>query len=149
METDGLDQALKLAIPDSLDNIIRKNRDQLTLRMSTPEELANLAPMVSMLGDQKQIRATILDWRVVCLDQHNFGKKHILVGVNGATKNVLATSFLKSFDVKNSMVLTENSIYKLGKKGEGEPTFHLLLHICALFHKWGFGQSFGVPHIFY
>jgi len=149
MKADNLDQALKQALPNSLDNIIRENRDRLTLRMSTADELADLAPMVSMLGHQKQIRATINEWRIDCLDQHLSGKSHILVGINVATGNVWATSFLKAVDFENGLVLTENNIYRLGTKGEGEPAFHLLLHICALFHKWGFGPSFGVPHIFY
>jgi len=33
--------------------------------------------------------------------------------------------------------------------GGNKPTPDLLLHICNLFHQWGFGKTFGVPEIFY
>lgn len=150
----GLEQVLKQAAPSCLDDIIRSHRDKLSVRMSTAEDLAELPPMVSIMGvgEQKQIRATINDWRIICLNINTAdqsGKRHILTGYNEETKNVWATSFLKSVDFENKVVLTENSIYRLGTKGEGEPTFDLLLHICAIFHQWGFGTRYGVPHIFY
>lgn len=144
----SLEQALKQAIPKSLDDIIRLRRDELSLRLSTTEDFAELSPMVSMLDNQKRIKATVNEWRIICLD-NNGRKKHMLTGIDAVTGNVWATSFLRSVDFDNNLILTENSIYRLGTKGEGEPTFHVLLHICYMFHKWGFGPSFGVPEIFY
>lgn len=149
MGNDNLEQALKQAIPENLDNIIREHRDRLTLRMSTADELTELPPMVSMLGEQIQMRATIKDWWIVCLDQNQIGKNFILVGTNESTDEVWATSAIKSVDFENGLVLTDNSVYRLGQKGDGEPTFPFLLHLCSQFHKWGFGPTFGVPHIFY
>lgn len=140
---------LKDMFPKSLDEIIRLRRDELSLRLSTTEDFAKLPPMVSMLDNQKRIKATVNDWRIVCLDFHHKGKQHILVGEDAVTGNTWATSGLKSVDFENSLVLTQNSIYRLGDKGEGEPTFYILLHICHMFHRWGFGAGFGVLEIFY
>lgn len=148
MTTDTLEKSIKQAVPCSLDDIIRKRRDELSLRLSTAEDFAELPSMVSALDNQKQIKATINGWRVICLD-NNGRKKHMLTGINEATGHVLATSLLKSVDLGNDLLLTENSIYRLGTKGEGEPTFHELLHLCYMFHSWGFGARFGVPEIFY
>lgn len=144
-----LEQAVAQIIPSSLDDIIRLRRDEFALRLATAEEISALPSMVSTLGHQIQIRATINEWRIVCLDHKVAGKKYILTGYNESTKMTWGTSELKSADLGNNLILTENSIYKLGTKGEGEPTPDLLLHICHLFHQWGFGKRFGVLEIFY
>lgn len=145
----GLKQALGKAIPSSLDDIIRARRNEMTLRMSTAEDLAELPLMVSMFDHQKQIKATVNEWRIVCLDRNIDGKNYMLTGIDARTGNVWATSIIKSVDLENQLVLTRNSLYRLGTKGEGEPTFHILLHLCYMFHKWGLGERFGVPKIFY
>lgn len=145
----GLEQALKQAIPSSLDDIIRARRDEVSLRMSTAEDLAELPPIVSILANQKQVKATVNEWRIVCLDQGATGKGLMLTGIDAKTEHVWATSLVKSVDFENHLLLTENSLYRLGTKGEGEPTFHTLLHLCYMFHKWGWGAKYGVPEIFY
>lgn len=149
MKRATLEETLNQVVPKNLDDIIRIRRDDLTLRMSTDEDLAGLPPMASTLNHQMQIRATINEWRVVCLDLHKAGKKHILTGYYDDTNTVWGTSELLSADLVQNLVLTKNSIYRLGFKGSGEPTSDLLLHICYLFHQWGFGPKFGVPKIIY
>ena len=139
---------LEQVIPKSLDDIIREHRDEFSLRLSSAEDFDALPPMVSLLDKQKQIRATINEWRIVCLSQPT-GNYLILTGINETTRNTWATSQLNSVDFENGLVLTKNSIYRLGSKGEGEPNLHILLHICACFHIWGFGNHLGVPRIFY
>ena len=146
---EGLKQALEKAIPFSLDDIIRARRDEMALRMSTAEELAELPSMVSMFDNQKQVKATINEWRIVCLDRNVDGKNYMLTGIDARTGNVWATSIIKSVDIESHFVLTRNSLYRLGTMGEGEPTFHTILHLCHILHKWGLGARFGVPYIFY
>lgn len=139
---------LEEVIPKSLDDIIREHRDEFSLRLSTADDFASLQPMVSMLDNPKQIRATINEWRIVCLT-HPAGKFLLLTGINETTQNVWSTSPLNSVDFENDLVLTKNSIYRLGSEGVGEPDLHILLHICVCFHDWGFGNHLGVPRIFY
>ena len=146
----GLKQVLEKTIPSSLGDIIRERRNELSVRLSTAEDFAELPPMVSMLDEQKQVKATVNEWRIICLDQREDGKRRfMLTGIDAKTDQIWATSLVKSVDFKNHLVLTANSLYRLGTKGEGEPTFHILLHLCHIFHKWGFGARFGVPHVFY
>lgn len=140
--------SLEQYLPKSLDDIIRDRRDVCSLRLSNSEEFASLPPMVSMLDNVKQIRATIKDWRIVCLTLPG-GKNHILTGINETSNNAWATSPLRSVDFENNLALTENSIYRLGIKGKNEPEFHILLHICYCLHSWGLGAPLGVPRIFY
>ena len=140
--------SLEQYLPKSLDDIIRDRRNVCSLRLSNTEDFASLPPMVSMLDNIKQIRATINDWRIVCLTLPS-GKNHILTGINETSNNAWATSALKSVDFQNNLVLTENSIYRLGIKGEGEPDLAIRLHICYCLHSWGLGAPLGVPRIFY
>lgn len=140
--------SLEQYLPKSLDDIIRDRRNVCSLGLSNTEDFASLPPMVSMLDNIKQIRATINDWRIVCLTLPS-GKNHILTGINETSNNAWATSALKSVDFQNNLVLTENSIYRLGIKGEGEPDLAIRLHICYCLHSWGLGAPLGVPRIFY
>jgi hypothetical protein len=137
----ALDEAVKQLIPKNLDDIIRLRRDEFTLRLSSAQEIAELPPMVSIIDNQMQVSATINEWRIICLDLHAAGKKYILTGYNQSTKTTWGTSEVASADINRGLILTKNSIYRLGTKGEGEPTSDLLLHICALFHQWGSVQS--------
>lgn len=146
----GLKQVFEKAIPSSLDDIIRVRRSELFMRLSTAEDFAELPPMVSILDEQKQVKTTVNEWRIVCLDQRSVGKREfVLTGIDAKTDRVLATSLVKSVDFENHLLLTGNSLYRLGTKGEGEPTCHILLHLCHVFHKWGLGVRFGVPHVLY
>lgn len=144
-----LEQAVKQIIPKDLDDIVRLRRDEFTLRLATTQDIAQLPPMVTMLDSQIQVSATINEWRIICLELHAAGKKLILTGYNQSTHTTWGTSELRSADIDRNLALTQNSIYRLGTKGEGEPMPDLLLHICYLFNMWGFGNRFGVPEIFY
>ena len=141
-------QSFDQIMPKSLDDIIRKQRDTHSLRLSTAEDFVDLPPIVAMMNNPKQVRTTINEWRIVCLVKPS-GKMHFLTGINEARGTYWMTSTLKSVDFVNNLVLTENSIYRLGSKGEGAPNLHILLHLCSCFHSWGFGDFLGAPHIFY
>jgi DNA-binding Xre family transcriptional regulator len=141
-------QVMNDVIPSCLDNIIREHRDELNLRMSSAEDLAELPPIVSAMDNQKQVKATVNEWRIVCL-AGSIGKGLMLTGVDAKTGNIWATSLIKAIDLENHLVLTSNSLYRLGSKGDGEPTFNTLLHLCYMLHKWGYGPRHGVPEIFY
>jgi hypothetical protein len=135
-------------IPKSLDDIIRDHRDEYSLRLSIAEDFTSLNSMVSMLENHKQIRAIINEWQIVCFT-HPMGKFLLLIGINETTQNAWATSPINSVDFENDLVLTLNSIYRLGNKGVGKLDLLILLHICACLHDWGFGNHLGVPRIFY
>lgn len=146
--TDLLQKTIEDMVPKLLDDIVRKHRDECKILMSTINDFASLAPMVSSMSEQKQVRATIDEYRIICLLAQNH-KLLFLTGIRRADCVPYMTSDVVSVDFANNFVLTKNSLYEIGSKGEGEPDFHILLHICAVLHKWGVGNYYGIPHIFY
>lgn len=144
-------QNIEDVIPKSLDDIIRKRRETYRLKMASEAELVALPLMVDAIGD-RQMRVKegeISEWRIIKLaSAKNDG---VMFAIGFRRGKVCMTSPVRSMDVVRGkgMILTNNSLYKLGHKGEGEPDFHLLMHICAVFWAWGIGDQFGVPHVFY
>lgn len=143
------EQTIKQVIP-TLDDIIRAHRDDYSIRLANAEDYLDFPKMVSLLDKQKPIRATIQQWRIVCFARHaKFGGNAlILTGTHEARGCNWATSFVKSVDFENGLILTENSIYRLGTKGEGEPNLRIILYICKVLHNWGYGDQLGVPRGF-
>ena len=146
--TDCLQKAINDLVPKSLDDIVRVNRDRYSLRLFSENDMASFVPMVESMTEPKPVRGIIDDWRIICLqvvDQ----KLYFLTGILRERRVSYMTSDVRSVDIENNLVLTKNSLYEIGSKGEGEPDFHGLLHICAVFHAWGTGPYLGAPHIFY
>jgi hypothetical protein len=147
--TNAINQGISELIPKSLDDIIRANREESSLSLSTNEELDKLPAIVEVVANQKSICAKLNNWRFVCLN-NNGTKAHFLTGIHEAQNCVWGTSVIVAIDMKHCLALTRSgNIYQLGTKGEGEPETDILLHICAQFHKWGIGGMLGVPHVFY
>ncbi|MBI3901435.1 MAG: hypothetical protein HY306_00585 [Nitrosomonadales bacterium] len=130
-----------------LDDIIRLHRDRVSVRLASRDELA---PFFSVSDSDNDLGySRIDDWRIICLDIHDSEKKFFIVGHNAFEKCVWGTSEIKSLDFAAGLAFTANSTYQLGSAGDGEPPLPVLLHICHLFHTWGFGSSLGVPQVFY
>lgn len=141
-------KSLEDIFPKSLDEILKKHRDECSIRLSSEADFENLEPMVASMSVQKPIRATINEWRIICvLDKDR--KYLFLTGTLKANGHPYMTSDIVSVDLANNLVLTKNSLYQLGGKGDGEPRFHILMHICAMLHSWGVGEYYDVPHVFY
>lgn len=143
--------SLEDIIPKCLDEIIQKHRDEISLRLSTAEDFAALPPMVSSINHQKPVRATINEWRIVCFVRPAApgGNCLFLTGIHQGQDCAWCTSSIVSLDFENNLVLTKNSLYRLGSKGEGEPELNIILHICSCLHTWGIGAYLGVLQVFY
>lgn len=139
---------LEEAVPRSLDQIIRVNRDEFSLRLSILEDFESLPQMSLPLSSTTHNSVAINDWRVVCLS-HRLGNHLFLTGIHEIQRVPWMTSKINSVDFGNNLVLTGNSVYSLGSKGDGDPNLHILLHICATFHKWGLGSALGVLPVYY
>ena len=146
--SNSINQIVNIQIPKSLDDIIRANRDECCLSLSTSKDLDQI-PMIAEAVAQKQIKATLNNWRFVCLEA-NQKKSHFLTGVHEAQNCAWGTSIIVAMDLEHGLALTRSgNIYKLGTRGEGEPEIDILLHICFQLHNWGVGELLGVPHVFY
>lgn len=137
-------------IPESLDEIITLNRDRVKLRMADEHDFDAFPFLVDIIDSRPVKDHEITDWRMIKIEimPNNQGSCFIL---GYRKRRVFITSAVKSLEYKNGkgLVLTKNSLYRLGKRSRKEPETGLLLHICATLWAWGFGGSLGVLQIFY
>lgn len=137
-----LAEELAQLLPESLDDIIRANRDKAQLYFSTDEELAPYRGPVGF-GDTK---GQVSDWAFISLYLVESRASFIyLVGFNETTQRTLMTSFITG--IEDRKVTTKSgSYYEL----IGDRTLDVdLVHICATLHLWGIGPGLGVPHFFF
>ena len=145
---EALGRELKKLVPKGLDDVIRKNREYAELGLATDEEIQAITGEIVYAESEKGI---IDDWRMISLREKKSGTVQvILLGRNRAEGAPWATSSLVVFDRENKRVVTKsNSLYKLGKRGIGEPPNIHLVHLCATLHYWGSGAILGVPPFFF
>lgn len=140
-----IEEQLTLAIPNSLDDIIRIHRDKVRFYQSTEDQVQSLTTTLVT----SPVRETLSGWHFVTRDITNHG---ITVQLLGRTASGLpwTTSSITGIDLSDSVygfVQTENSLYRLvmSEPGVGEPESELLALICAQLHQSGAGAIFGVP----
>lgn len=135
-------------IPKSLDDIVRRNRELVELRLATRAEIQTLEKSIENLHHEKDL---IEDWRLICLSEKKSNRVQLtLLGNSAENKSAWITSSIASIDFKQNIVLTNSgSIYKLGESGQGEPTTEHLMCVCAALHLWGMGTFLGAPEFFY
>jgi hypothetical protein len=134
-------------IPKSLDDIIRINRDQARLYLTTDDEIMDLHAEV-MPGTPKEV---IDDWRFITLYIVPSNLVQVmLLGDKRCNGHARITSVVRRIDLDRGFVVTNSrSLYQLGKKGHGQPPFEHLAMICQAFHSWGFGMFLGVPYFLF
>ncbi len=140
-----IQEQLTLAIPKSLDDIIRIRRDIVRIYQSTEDQVQSVTTKL----DIASVRETLSRWHFVTRDITNHG---ITMQLLGRTANGLpwTTSDIVGIDMSDPVygfVQTENSRYRLvmSARGIGEPESELLSMICAQLHQSGAGAIFGVP----
>lgn len=137
-------------IPRSLEDVIRERRDEVALRMASESEIEALKADIQ----HDQTRGEVDDWRLISIVvKAPSGIDLVKVLLLGDNKTHYGTPWVTSqvqqIDLARNILITDNSVYGLGRRGEGEPNRHHLIAVCAAFHKWGVGEAFGVPHFFY
>lgn len=143
-----LTTAIEQLIPKSLDDIIRKNRDLVQLRLATDEEIFALHQVITP-GQPKDV---IAEWNLIALHQPAFSNVQIfLLGDVSSSDQQRVTSEVVGIDLDRQLVVTKSgSLYQLiGSPKNGDPDPQQLMCICSVFHEWGFGEKLGVPHFFY
>jgi hypothetical protein len=149
----GLQEALEKIIPRSLDDIVRVNRDRFQIGLANVDELSARAATI-VPGRTKDI---IDSWRIIAFRSLNpeadfGGAGNSLLSVLGRAVGMgcpLVTSQVTQIDIRNGLVRTRNSVYRLGSGGVGEPPLDDLIHLCAAICGWGFGSMIGAPEFFY
>lgn len=138
----ALEDKLTQLLPQSLDDIIRSNRDKAELHFSTDEEINPLCgPTIG-----GPIKGRIANWAFITFRIAETQQNLVyLVGFNQTENCTWMTSVVTG--IRNGKVTTaRGSIYEL----VGDSTLDIdLMHICATFHLWGVGPYLGIPHVFY
>ncbi|WP_173058997.1 hypothetical protein [Sulfurimicrobium lacus] len=132
--------------PTSLDSIITKRRDEIELHLTTAAEIEEL--QTDIFTDHE--KDTIDDWRLITMEGLLINQRRImLLGDSRILGHAWITSRVRQIDLQRNVLVTSNSIYKLGLKGEGEPNIHHLIAVCAALTRWGSGEALGVTPFFY
>lgn len=135
-------------LPASLDDIIRTNRDQTELRLSSTQEIDALVGKIEIALDAKD---EINNWRLISLvDKASKVAQVLLLGDSRAQRHPGITSPVLTIDFEQGIAITRSkSVYKLGDRGYGEPPQPDLYCLCAAMHSWGKGIALGVPQFSY
>lgn len=136
-------------VPQSLDEIVRANRDRFRLAFATAEEMKSLERDIPSVGP---VRHTLEGWNVLMMHATAGGKVQSvpkLLGSVEGTGQCWITSTIKALDLDIGLVQTENSLYRVAGARSSEPPVHLLIHVCVYLNQCGAGRYLGVPEFYY
>jgi hypothetical protein len=136
-------------LPRTLDDIVRRRRDEVQIRLATAMEIAALG---EFLGDAQmtpgEAKDTISEWYPVTFRVRD--DLHIrLLGRFERKGAISLTSQVLKLDLAADLAKTDNSLYRLGNPGEGEPPRHFVVLLCAILNDMGVGKTLGVPEVFF
>jgi hypothetical protein len=141
-----LAEFLEEIIPKSLDDVVRKNRDIASLKMTTQDELDDIYFPIKTSNYKEKLD----NWSFVTLRIGSRLPEVILVGDTQSGFTSKVTSPVQQVDLKNHKVITQNgSVYQLDKRNTEEITQYQLLALCSTFNHWGVGVFLGCPPFFY
>lgn len=136
-------------LPKTLGDIVRRRRDEVQIRLATATEIQALGeflgkPQITL----SEANDTISEWYPVTFRVRDDLQIRLL-GYFEKRNEILLSSAVAMLDLQNEGARTENSLYRLGKRGDGEPPRHFLAVLYAILHKTGAGQVLGVPEVFF
>lgn len=143
MDIDGL-------IPNGLDDIVRKNRSELCLEYVNWADLEHIQAPIQITNLVGIIEDAFIYKRII--NAQEIVLEHLfLVGFlnSGSERNAYHTSILCNINSATNVVLTSAGSNYIVKNFTDAPHLNLLLHICSIAHRDGWGSYFGVPFIFY
>jgi len=136
-------------LPKSLDEIVRRRRDEVQIRLASTAEIQALG---EFLGDAQMKKGkekdTINEWYPITF-QLSEDLQVRLLGHFERKGVISMTSQVLMLDLATGSAKTENSRYRLGKPGEGEPPRAYLVQLCAILNDMGLGKALGVPEVFF
>jgi hypothetical protein len=133
---------LQQIMPNSLDDIIRTNRDKVKAYLSTDSEIEALKGSIPITF----IKGELSDWAFITFFMTATGLPMVyLTGSNEAERSSWMTSLVVAIE-GDAVATTSGSVYKL--KGDKSDTLDLPC-ICATLNSWGVGQKLGVPPFFF
>ncbi len=142
---DKLASAVDALKPKTLDEIVRKYRDELQIRLASESQIQHMQADIDTSNPVDKYD----NWGLIAFvtPHHTYFR---LIGEATSCKKIKVSSSIFRVDRKNSAVSTwSGSVYQLGTPNEGEPDINQLMCLCFYLHGIGIGSTFGVPEFFY
>lgn len=122
-------------------------RPGFSLYPTTPRQVLD-RPFHGVTLATRHVCADIDEWTLLSLHRHDTDEVRVyLTGQVRGTSKFRVTSSVREIDLVSNRVITQNSLYALGSKGDGEPSSRQLLTIVYVFGAWGIADSLGMPQI--
>ena len=123
-------------------------QEYASLYLSTRNQIADKRGPVPSLN----IKGEMSQWRFLSLQLDHPDKHDLqlyLIGERRQNSLITMTSCVQAVDMREGLVRTNNSVYRLrlDQPGVGEPPLEHLVMVCRMLHEWGLGQAFNVPRI--
>lgn len=140
--TDSLHDAIQNLLPKSIDDVIRKHRDHVELRIATAKDKASVTRAISPSGDAVEISR----WSFLALEAREPMQPVLyvmLVGWRDDAQRSWITSPAYGIDQQHGYVVTRSgSLYRT--VGESSEVIDLPT-VCAWMHTTSIGEYLGVP----
>ncbi|MBF4989462.1 hypothetical protein [Methylophilus sp. 14] len=150
MNSSNLIQQVKDLIPKSLDDIVRKNRHLLQLEYANSEDVLKLTKRIQTTSFKGSLVDAFLYKRIIKISEV---EPVCAVGylITDLGKIAFHTSQVVGLDDEQKIILTNSgSHYKIESLSDTQNTDStLLMHICHVAHRDGWGNHFGIPEIYY
>lgn len=150
MNSSNLIKQAKDLIPESLDDIVRKNRHLLQLKYANKEDVLKLTKRIQATSFKGTLVDAFLYKRLTKLSEV---EPVCAVGylITDSGKIAFHTSQVVGLDNYQKIIATASgSYYRIDSFADtGQTDSNLLLHICHVSHRDGWGTHFGVPEIYY
>lgn len=123
------------------------SRADVSLYLTTTRQITDRRSRIGV-ASARRVRAILDDWRLISLHRHDTNQVRVhLVGHVRGTHAIRVTSDVMKIDLAADLLITQNSVYALGTKGEAEPGLRQLMTIVHVFYAWGLGEVLGMPRI--
>lgn len=140
----------KNLLPRNLDDIVRKNRELLRLEYANSHDIARLNKVIVSKTYKGILIDAFLYKRLTSLSplEPICAVGYMLID---SEKIPYHTSQLIGMDIDQKIIeTTSGSIYKIESFSDTQRTdTNLLLHICHMSHRDGWGSHFGTAEIYY
>lgn len=150
MNSSNLIQQAKNLIPKNLDDVVRKNRHLLQLEYANQEDVSKLTKRIQTTSFKGTLVDAFLYKRLIKISEV---EPIYAVGylITDAGRIAFHTSQVVGVDNDQKIIATASgSYYKIDSFADTQQTDStLLLHICHVSHRDGWGTHFGIPEIYY
>ena len=148
MDKPTVEEQLNALIPQTIDDVIRQHRDEITIRFATEADLAPLHATIPATDAGTPISL----WNFVAFNVHAAAVSSLHVRLFGwhlRERKTFHSSAIVRLDLASRLLVTgSGSVYRLEGPGQNPVDMDLFL-LCAFMHTTRLGRRYGVLPIFY